>query len=291
MGTDGGLRGKRVAFVACGSWHSLAATDAGELYAWGVALMSRCGFDTTGMPLDDQCPYQPTPCPVVAMPKVKLGDVANTLLRGPESVCADLKDLLQDESYADVCFEVGGEELRAHVAILVARCDHFRCMFRSGMAECRIRTGDVGSGATDGMLCTPIRRVQVTDCSPVAFRQLPLWLYSGTVDSEIPMEELASLLRLADVYAIPALRSECERLLALHIDVDSVLALLQVAIEARAADLTSTCLNFAVANVHVWRHPSFSECNDSEVLRRLGSAWACELEGTCEQMYTTKGSI
>ena len=53
---DGGLRDRKVAVAACGSWHSLAATCEGELYAWGVALMSRCGFATVGMPVDDLCP-------------------------------------------------------------------------------------------------------------------------------------------------------------------------------------------------------------------------------------------
>jgi len=280
---DGGLGGKKVALVACGSWHSLAATDDGQLYAWGVALMSRCGFDTIGMPIDDLCPFQPTPLAVVAMPKVRLHGPSATTLRGPEAVCADLRELLKDESYADVCFKVGDQELRAHVAILAARCDYFRCMFRSGMAECRVDPGAVGSAAsaTDGIAGAqvPMRRVQIEDCGPAAFRQLLIWLYSGSVESGLLTEDLASLLRLADLYRISALRTECERLLALHIDMDSAIALLQVAIQASASELEHACLKFAVENVgSVRRHPSYSECNDAEVMRKLGNAWASDLE-------------
>jgi len=279
---DGGLRDKKVALAACGSWHSLAATEEGELYAWGVALMSRCGFDTTGMPVDDMCPYQPVPMAVVAMPKVKVGDWVPAPVRGAEAVCADLRELLQEESYADVCFEVEGHELKAHVAILVARCDHFKCMFRSGMVECHVDTGGagggcVGSSAADGTL--PIRRVRVTDCGLVAFQQLLMWIYSGNLDNTLPAEELASVLGLADAYRIPSLSDECERALMSHIDVESVLGLLQVALRVQAVELEAACLKFAVEHVAaVKRHPSYDECRSVDVLRRVATAWASELE-------------
>lgn len=281
---DGGIRGKRVKSVACGSWHSLAVTDDGDLYAWGVALMSRCGFDTVGMPIDDLCPYQPTPLAVVAMPRVKLGSAAPPIVQGAEAVCADLRELLQSESYADVCFDVGGTELRAHVAILVARCDHFRRMFRSGMAECRVDlvdnnvgSGCIGSAAGDaGAL--PTRRVCITDCGAVAFGQLLLWLYTGSLEPGLPTEELASILKLSDVYRLPALRLDCERLLSSHIDVECVTALLQVAIAAQASELEGACLNFAIEHSSaVMGQSSYKDCKDVEVMRRLASAWSAEL--------------
>jgi len=287
---DGGLRDKKVALAACGSWHSLAATEEGELFAWGVALMSRCGFDTTGMPVDDMCPYQPVPMAVVAMPKVKLGDVAPAPLRGAEAVCSDLRELLQEESYADVCFEVEGEELRAHVAILVARCDHFRRMFRSGMVECRVDTGGAGGScvgsAADGVVGTPIRRVRITDCGPVAFKQLLLWLYAGALDGGLPTEELAGILRLADLYRIPSLSAECERALVSHIDTDSVVALLQVGLAAQAPELEAACLKFVVEHVAaVRRHPSYEDCRCADVVRKIAGAWASELEYVREHTH------
>jgi hypothetical protein len=277
---DGGIASKKVALVACGSWHSLAATDQGDLYAWGVALMSRCGFDTIGMPIDDLCPYQPTPLSVVAMPKVLLPDSIAVTMRGPDAVCKDLKGLLEDESYSDVCFEVGGEELRAHVAILAARCEYFRDMFRSGMAECRVDSSKAGAGsAADGLMSMPVRRVTVADCGPAAFKQLLLWLYSGAVAKGLPTEELASLLRLSDLYRIPALRQECERLLSMHIDLESTLALLEVAITTGAANLEVACLKYAIDHVAaIRRHVSYEECKNAEVMRRLATAWASDLE-------------
>ena len=52
-----GLRGapaKKVVAVASGRWHNLAVVEGGELFAWGAADASRCGFaDTTDMPRDE----------------------------------------------------------------------------------------------------------------------------------------------------------------------------------------------------------------------------------------------
>eukprot|EP00927_Polykrikos_kofoidii_P071646 TRINITY_DN67900_c0_g1_i1.p1 TRINITY_DN67900_c0_g1~~TRINITY_DN67900_c0_g1_i1.p1 ORF type:complete len:794 (-),score=117.94 TRINITY_DN67900_c0_g1_i1:72-2453(-) len=280
---DGGLHSKKVALVACGSWHSLAATDDGTLYAWGVALMSRCGLDTTGMPIDDLCPYQPTPMPVVAMPRTKLGDAPPVQPRGTAAVSADLRALLEDGQHADVCFEVGGRELRAHVAILVARSEHFRCMFRSGMAECHVDHGAdscVGS-AIDGTASAPIRRVRITDCDcgSHAFYQMLLWLYSGSLHDGLTVDELAGVMRLSDVYRLHPLLQDCEKLLSHHVNVENVLSLLQVAITAHASDLEAVCLRFAVDNASaVRRHPSYDDCKDVDVIRRFASVWASELE-------------
>ena len=59
----GALEGKRVVFVACGTFHSLAVTGGGELYSWGSAVAGRCGFaDVRGLPVDPEgMAYQPVP--------------------------------------------------------------------------------------------------------------------------------------------------------------------------------------------------------------------------------------
>lgn len=298
---DGGLRGRRVALAACGSWHSLAATSDGELFAWGVALMSRCGFPTTNMPVDDLCPFQPVPMAVAAMPKVSLGFAApqGQLRRGCEAVCADLRQLLNDGGHADVCFEVDGQELRAHVAILAARCDHFRRMFRSGMAECRAVAADAGGGeagrggsASDSFDGAPLRRVVITDCGATAFKQLLVWLYAGSLDAGLETGDLAGLLSLADVYRVPGLGVHCERLLVGHINIESVICLLEVALATRAADLEEACLAFIVRHpAEVRRHQSYQLCKHMDVVRKVAEAWASELEtATAEKAVANRAA-
>ena len=45
--------------------------------------------------------------------------------------------LLGSEDFADVTFVVEGRRIVAHKAVLCARCDYFRHMLHSGMAETR----------------------------------------------------------------------------------------------------------------------------------------------------------
>jgi len=64
-----------------------------------------------------------------------------------------------------------------------------------------------------------------------------------------------------------------------HIDVESVLGLLQVALRVQAVELEAACLKFAVEHVAaVRRHPSYEECRSVDVIRRVATAWANELE-------------
>merc|ERR1712032_1144013 len=127
----------------------------------------------------------------------------------------------------------------------------------------------VGSAA-DGVVNMPIRRVRITDCGRVAFKQLLLWLYSGVLDYGLSTEVLASVLRLADLYRIPSLGAECERLLMPHVDVESVLALLQVSTVAHAPDLEACCLKFVVEqSAAIRQHPSYDDCANAEVVRRV----------------------
>jgi hypothetical protein len=44
------------------------------------------------------------------------------------SFLKDLRGLVNNPDFADVCFIVEGQVLYAHRAILAARCDHFRCV-------------------------------------------------------------------------------------------------------------------------------------------------------------------
>jgi hypothetical protein len=84
---------------------------------------------------------------------------------------------------------------------------------------------------------------------------------------------------MSDVYRIPTLRTECERVLSSHINVDSVLTLMQVGVTAHATELESACLRFVVEHAAiVRRHASYEECTSMDVLRRVAAAWANELE-------------
>lgn len=68
-------------------------------------------------------------------------------------------------------------EVRAHRVVLAARCEYFRGMFRSGMAEARgegdsgIRSGGGGGGV----------RIEVPDTCAAAFKAMIRYIYTNEV--------------------------------------------------------------------------------------------------------------
>jgi len=151
------------------------------------------------------------------------------------------------------------------------------------MVECRVDTRGGGTGHIgsewDAVAGMPTRRVCIRDSSSTAFWQLLVWLYTGSLDADLPTEELANILKLADLYRLPALHAECERVLSSHINSDTILGLLQVAIDTHTVDLELACLRFAVENMTALRqHASFVECSSAEVMRKVAIALASELD-------------
>jgi hypothetical protein len=61
--------------------------------------------------------------------------VPGALAQLPSVFAAQMKALLNDETLSDVTFVVGDTRIRAHRAILVARCEYFRAMLTSGFRE------------------------------------------------------------------------------------------------------------------------------------------------------------
>jgi hypothetical protein len=67
----------------------------------------------------------------LAAPQADADNTSNTTLS------ADLRGLLGSEDFSDITFVVEGRRVFAHKSILCARCEYFRHMLQSGMAESR----------------------------------------------------------------------------------------------------------------------------------------------------------
>ncbi|BBI30279.1 BTB/POZ domain-containing protein [Acanthamoeba castellanii medusavirus] len=144
-----------------------------------------------------------------------------------------METLLENRLFADVVFDVAGEEVHAHRAILSARCETFRAMFTGGMVE---------SGASAGP-------IPVADCAPRAFRALLHYLYTDAIAAK-DITELMELLELADRYLLEGLRSECDARLARDpLDQDMVIDLLSFADQHNAFDLKKACIK-AIMDKH-----------------------------------------
>ena len=51
-------------------------------------------------------------------------------------LCDDLRRLLDEPVFSDVCFLVEGKTIHVHKAVLATRCEYFQAMFSSKMDEC-----------------------------------------------------------------------------------------------------------------------------------------------------------
>lgn len=146
-----------------------------------------------------------------------------------------MDELLESRLFTDVTFVVEGEGMRAHRAILSARCETFRAMFTSGMAESE-----------------PGDPVMIADCTARAFRGLLGYLYTDSV-SAASAAELMELLELADRYLLEDLRSQCDTRLACRTPgTGEVASLLSFAHTHNAPKLKEACIAAVMA-----RHDAF----------------------------------
>merc|ERR1712168_711806 len=119
----------------------------------------------------------------------------------------DYVKLFDEGRHTDVVFEVAGEEVSAHKAVLISRCAYFERMFETEMTESSSNV------------------VKVTDVRPVVFKALLKYLYSG-VEPDYSSENTMDLLAAADKYGVEDLKGICEALLRRQVDSDNVIEML-----------------------------------------------------------------
>jgi len=101
----------------------------------------------------------------------------------------ELKTLLNDDTFSDVCFKVDNTHFKAHRNILVARSEYFRAMFKGGMRERKEKV-------------IPIQGVD-----EAAFQALLEFLYTGKVD--LNENTIVPLLSAAQLFQIDDLKNLC----------------------------------------------------------------------------------
>mmetsp|Transcript_207 Transcript_207/g.706 ORF Transcript_207/g.706 Transcript_207/m.706 type:complete len:714 (+) Transcript_207:176-2317(+) len=139
----------------------------------------------------------------------------------------DLASLIDNESFHDVTFVLqGGETVRAHKAILSARCERFRGMFTSGMVESKYQAA-----------------IEVPTVRKPAFLSLMHWLYTGRLDSG-GTDQAIQMLQLADEYLVEDLKVHCSFILQRVVDDSCAEDLLQIAEVCNAPQLAAYCKSF-----------------------------------------------
>lgn len=173
-----------------------------------------------------------------------------------EAALHNLRSMLDDEATADVVLNVEGERIYAHRCVLVSRCETFKLMLSSGLAEGRPAAEHSGAdgaalpraGGEGASARSPLWTITVHETEPTVFRKMLEFLYAGAVD--IDPEHAPDLLALADQYMLPGLKLLCGFALKQSITIETVCRIYQSAdrFDCKGSELKQQCLNFILHN-------------------------------------------
>ncbi|XP_053316217.1 uncharacterized protein LOC128483921 [Spea bombifrons] len=146
-------------------------------------------------------------------------------MKVPECRLADeLGGLWENSRFTDCCLCVGGQEFKAHKAILAARSPVFGAMFEHEMEE-RIKN-----------------RVEIIDVAPDVFKEMMCFIYTGKAPNLDKMAE--DLLAAADKYFLERLKVMCEEALCSNLSVENAAEILILADLHSADQLKTQAVDF-----------------------------------------------
>lgn len=138
----------------------------------------------------------------------------------------------------------GGDTVRAHRAILAARCEVFRAMFTIGMKEASQET------------------VVLSDIQPHTLQMLIEYLYSDELD--IPSEFAVDLFIVADRYRLERLQRMCECVILNSLSTDNVCHILETADALNALQLRGIAFRWIIHHFgDVLKSPGFIDLDKS----------------------------
>lgn len=132
-----------------------------------------------------------------------------------------MTELVSNPIYSDVTFYIDDRPIRAHRAILAARCGKFKEMFETGATE-----------------------FDIPATTYEAFKALLTFLYTERM--LVDMQTTFELLGLSDRFGLGVLKGVCVNHLHRHMFVDNVAYVYQGAITHHAEELQRACLNYIV---------------------------------------------
>ncbi|XP_036063319.1 speckle-type POZ protein-like [Onychomys torridus] len=147
----------------------------------------------------------------------------------PKCTLADeLGELWKNSHFTDCCLLVGGQEFRAHKAILAARSPVFRAMFEHDMEESKRN------------------RVEIHDLEPQVFKVMMGFIYTGRAPDLDSMAD--AVLAAADRYGLERLKLMCEDALCRDLSVENAAHTLFLADFHSAGQLKTQALDFITAH-------------------------------------------
>jgi hypothetical protein len=164
----------------------------------------------------------------------------------------DMRELLDDEEHMDCVFEtqerdadgtvIGVSETRAHKAVLTARAEYFKALFRMSVAGTKIAFKE---SETCVVKTEPqFRSVHVRYCLE--------FMYTNRIASikEIHTDDLLTLLNLSEAWLLRDLKRLVEiELIRNHMRVETVARMYGATEEFSAQRLSKACIDFIMTNL------------------------------------------
>jgi len=122
---------------------------------------------------------------------------------------ADFENLFTSQTGSDICFNIQGQEIKAHKTILSARSPVFSAMFNSDMKE------------------KGLERVDLPEITPDIFNALLRFIYTDRV--KLTDGNVEPLLALANQYLLPSLKSKCEQFIIKQLTTENCIEMLTLA--------------------------------------------------------------
>nr|XP_031850184.1 RCC1 and BTB domain-containing protein 1-like isoform X1 [Nomia melanderi] len=290
------LTGVVIKKVTCGGWHTLALSDEGILFVWGDNSHGQLGISSSNIVW--------TPV-MLTMPKmIKVLDIASShstnisiamgdsnqifiwgsclgqYIKAPTltsvrciydafanyatprvmhkplilhedktiHILQSLKDAFNDPSTSDLIIQVKGNPIYVHKFILKIRSHHYKTMFQKQSVE------------NDQCI---IKEDQFSHDVYITFLK---YLYTDEIDNLSPIDILAELLNLANIYSESQLQRRCLQIIIKRIRVSNVACLYGTAIAYNIKAIEESCFKFALNHMTaVIETPSFAELNETIV--------------------------
>jgi len=172
----------------------------------------------------------------------------------PVPVCSDtvyfkqMRGLLDDNDHKDVTFIVGPckEVVKAHKAVLVARGDYFKGLFRKG-----------------SMMESETNVMMMEKHTVPTLERMLEFIYTNRVDQlkDCSAHEVLDLLSAAEEYLLPDLKKLCEHSAQSLINTEIVAKMMSAADRFEAPLLRQACINYILGpeKNDVIDHPTFKQ--------------------------------
>ena len=259
------LDGIFITQITCGWSHSVALTSRGHVYTFGNGDHGKLGHGSGKKVATPHLVEKLKDHKVVKVASYNehtaalvepvhdsgaiWGAFGSNTVTVSSSFIRDMKDMVDNDEFADVAFIVNNERVYAHRSILASRCEHFAAMFRSGMRE------------------SVENEIHIPNVTKAVFILLMEYLYTETVTIDI--EYAVELYILSDLYQLERLKNICVTVIKRKMSLDNAASILQTAADEGCQVVKDICMEFIVTN--------FETFSKSESIRSLSHSLLLEI--------------